>query len=112
MVQACERFHAYIYGHDFELLTDHEPLEAMYGPHSKPCAQIEHCILRLQLDSYKVVHIPRCGSVADALSHLSSDKTLGHAHADEYVCFVAVSVTSRAMTMRQVENARLETVNL
>ena len=29
---ACERFNMYLYGTEFELLTDHKPLECIYSP--------------------------------------------------------------------------------
>ena len=47
LVWACEKFHSYIYGLKFDLITDHKPLEAIYTPKSKPCACIEHWVLRL-----------------------------------------------------------------
>ena len=31
MLWACERFHVYLYGFEFELLTDHKLLEAIYS---------------------------------------------------------------------------------
>ena len=48
VVWAMEKFHPYLYGKDFELLTDHKPLEVIYGPRSKPSARIERWVLRLQ----------------------------------------------------------------
>ena len=48
LVWACERYHAYIYGMRFDLVTDHKPLEVIYGPRSKPCARIERWVIRLQ----------------------------------------------------------------
>ncbi|KAK3722797.1 hypothetical protein QZH41_007484 [Actinostola sp. cb2023] len=41
LVWACEKFHPYVYGVPFELITDHKPLEVIYGIKSKPCARIE-----------------------------------------------------------------------
>ena len=48
VVWACERFHVYLYGIEFELYTDHKSLETIYLSRSKPCARIERWILRLQ----------------------------------------------------------------
>ena len=31
LIWACEKFHFYIYGVPFELVTDHKPLEEIYG---------------------------------------------------------------------------------
>ena len=55
LVWACEKFHAYIYGLDFELVTDHKQLEAIFSPKSKPPACIERWVLRLQPYQFKGV---------------------------------------------------------
>lgn len=55
LVWACERLHPYIYGQKFDLITDHKPLEALYGLRSKPCARIERWVLRLQPYDFCVV---------------------------------------------------------
>ena len=34
-VWGCEKFHLYLYGTTFDLLTDHKPLEVIYSPTSK-----------------------------------------------------------------------------
>ena len=41
IVWSCERFHMYLYGADFELMTDHKPLECIFSPTSKASAWIE-----------------------------------------------------------------------
>ena len=46
IVWACERFHVYLYGIEFELYTDHKPLETIYSSRPRPCARIERWILR------------------------------------------------------------------
>ena len=43
IVWASERFHAYLYGAEFELMTDHKPLECIFSPKPKTCARIERC---------------------------------------------------------------------
>ena len=48
IVWACERFQVYLYGVDFELWTDHKPLEFIYSARSRPSARIERWVLWLQ----------------------------------------------------------------
>jgi len=48
IVWFCETFHMYLYGADFELMTDHKPLECIFSPTSNTCARIERWLLRMQ----------------------------------------------------------------
>jgi len=108
LVWACEKFHVYIYGMQFELVTDHKPLEVIYGPRSKPSARIERWVLRLQPYDYKVIHIPGRKNIADSLSRLMCKGQSSSNHiddTDEYVRLIAVSATPKALTTRQVEEA-------
>lgn len=57
IVLACERFRLYLHGTEFELRTDHKPLEFIYSKKSKPCARIERWILRLQHYRFCVNHM-------------------------------------------------------
>ena len=68
---ACERFNIYVYGRQFELETDHKPLECIFGRLSKPSARIERWVLGLQGFDYKVVYRPGKANIADALSRLN-----------------------------------------
>ena len=53
IVWACERFHAYLYGAEFDLLTDHKPLECIFSPKSKTCdARIERWLLQIYSEIY------------------------------------------------------------
>ena len=51
----------YIFGTDFELETDHKPLEYIYSQKSKPSARVERWVLHLQGRT----------NIADALSRLN-----------------------------------------
>lgn len=70
LVWAIEHFHMYLYGKKFELVTDHKPLEVIFGTRSKPCARIERWVLRLQAYDYKVIYKPGKSNIADPLSRL------------------------------------------
>ena len=114
LVWACEKFHPYIYGVRFDLLTDHMPLQAIYSPKSKPCARIERCVLRLQPYEFKVVYHPGKNNIADSLSRLIDvNKAQSNStNTDEYVRFVTVNATPNAMTTKEVERASAEDAEL
>lgn len=71
IVWAVEHFKMYLYGKDtFELITDHKPLETIFGPRSRPCARIERWVLRLQSFNFKIIYHPGKNNIADPLSRL------------------------------------------
>ena len=67
LVWACERFNLYVCGHEFELETDHKPLECIFSKSSKLSARVERRVLRQQSYKYHVVYRPGKGNIADAL---------------------------------------------
>ena len=69
-VWAYERFHAYLYGAEFELMTDHKPLESIFSLRSKTCARIERWLLRMQPYRFTVNYIPGSKNIADSSSRL------------------------------------------
>lgn len=54
LVWSVERFGNLLLGIQFELETDHQALESIFGPNSRPCARIERWVLRLQSFRFKV----------------------------------------------------------
>lgn len=76
LVWAVEHFNMYLYGlQQFELITDHKPLEVIFGPRSKPCARIERWVLRLQAYNFKIIYSPGKTNLADPLSRLCTSTT-------------------------------------
>ena len=109
LVWACEKFHVYLYGRRFELVTDHKPLEVIYGPRSRPSARIERWVLRMQPYDFQVVHVQGHKNIADPLSRLVKQSIKGATTEDyEYVQFVASNATPRALTTREIEEASAE----
>ena len=70
LVWAVEHFKTYLFGKEFELISDHKPLETIFGQRSKPCARIERWVLRLQAFKYKIIYRPGKSNIADPLSRL------------------------------------------
>ena len=65
VVWACEKFHIYLYGTEFDLYTDHKALETIYSPTGKPSGRIQHWSLQLQPNKMNVKYMPRKHNPAD-----------------------------------------------
>lgn len=103
LVWAVEKFSIYLLATEFELETDHKPLEAIFTPRSKPCARIERWVLRLQSYKFKVVYRPGSKNIADSLSRLckldASDD-----FDDECEVYINSIVQSAAIDIFEIEN--------
>ena len=106
LVWACERFNLYLAGRKFDLITDHRPLQTIYGPRSKPSARIERWVLRLQPYDFNVIYTPGKYNIADPLSRLSLRDQGGEN--DEYIKFVAREAAPSSISPRQIEEASKE----
>jgi hypothetical protein len=86
----CEKFHMYLIGIEFELDTDHKPLEVIYHPKAKPSACIERWALRLQQCQFKLRHRPEKTNPADVLSRKPLSTLEKNSIAEDYVNFLTV----------------------
>ena len=110
LVWGCERFHLYLYGVEFTLLTDHKPLEVFYSTNSRNSARIERWVLRLQPYRFKVQYVPGKQNIADPLSRLGKARAVRmNDDAEEFIRFVAETSTPAAMSVQEVkEESRLD----
>lgn len=116
MVWGVERFHFYLFGREFELITDHKPLEVIFGPRSKPCAQIERWVLSLQLYKYKIVYKPGKSNIADSLSRLSVNcqditncKPFDE-NAEHYIHQIAIHAAPTALQITMIKECEIQAV--
>ena len=103
-VWAIKHFHLFLYGQQFTLITDHKPLEIIYGTtRSKPSARIERWVLRLQPYHFKVQYKPGSENAADYLSRHPSDKMTNKSEqTEEYISYISSNAVPKAMTLQEI----------
>jgi len=108
IVWAIEHFHLYLFGHPFTLITDHKPLETIYGHNkAKTSARIERWILRLQPYDFSVVYKAGASNPADYMSRHPTKSSVSAQEkiTEEYVHFLTVNAVPNAMSMEEVIKA-------
>ncbi|XP_053374880.1 uncharacterized protein K02A2.6-like [Mercenaria mercenaria] len=109
VIFGVERFHTYLHGIDFELVTDCKAVQYIFAPKSKPSARIERWVLRLQGYRYTMRHVPSRENISDCLSRLLADdkeKRMSYfIDDDNYILNIARAATPEAVTTREIEKA-------
>lgn len=111
LVWAVERIHYYLFGREFELISDHKPLEIIFGPRSKPCARIERWVLRLQSYKYKIIYKSGKSNIADPLSRLlsdSSEETSFDENAEHYIDWIVSNAEPKALKINEIQEEAAE----
>ena len=106
LVWACEKFQIYLLGMEFDLITDHKPLEVIFGPRSKPSERIERFVLRMPPFHYQVIYKPGKSNIADPLSRLlnvSKADTPAADDTEEVIYKLVVETIPVAMTLQEVK---------
>ena len=111
IVWAVEHFHLYLFGHSFTLITDHKPLETIYGHNkAKTSARIERWILRLQPYDFSVVYKSGASNPADYMSRHPTKASVSAQEkiTEEYVQFLAMNAVPKAMSMEEIIKACID----
>ena len=108
IVWGVEHFHQYVYGSQFTIITDHKPLEVIYGnANSKPSARIERWVLRLQPYKFSVRYRNGKDNPADYMSRHPSVNTSGdqESYTELYIQFITKHSIPKAMTRNEIIEA-------
>lgn len=115
LVWAVEKFHIYLYGKTFDLVTDHKPLEAIFKPTSRPCARIERWVLRLQSYSFVVKYVQGKKIIADPLSRLclpDPNNKCTEVDNKTYVRSLIEYATPVALTIEEIERESIDDLEI
>ena len=104
-----KRFHLFVYGKEFKVITDHKPLVSLFNnPSSKPSARIERWLLELQQYRFNMEYRPGASNPADYASrHLVGDPE-SHSfdvESEEHISFVARNAVPKAVILSEIESA-------
>ncbi|KAG5863498.1 hypothetical protein JTB14_025531 [Gonioctena quinquepunctata] len=104
LVWAVERFYFYLTGLEFELVTDHKPLEAIFKPTSRPPARIERWVLQLQAFKFKVIYQRGKSNIADSISRLCriNDTCTADKGSDLHIFAIVERGTPEVMSISEI----------
>lgn len=102
LVWAIEHFNIFLFGKQFDLVTDHKPLEFLFSPKSKPCARVERWVLRLQAYRYNIKYKPGKSNIADPLSRLCKSSFVGKVD-DDHVHQIVQVARPQAIPMSDID---------
>ena len=110
-IYGCEHFSRYLLGCEFDLITDHQPLQTIFGnPRAKLPARIERWGLRFMAFKHRVVHIQGNQNPSDYLSRHTAPTSsamgnLSTKLTERYINFVVDSATPKAINIDAIKQA-------
>jgi transposase InsO family protein len=104
VVWSAEHFHLYLYGAEFDILTDHKPLIGIFSSQKQASARIARWRLRLLPYKYTLKYRPGKydENPADYMSR-HPDQSAETDSAEDYVNYVCTNSVPKALTLRDVE---------
>ena len=106
---AVKHFHLFIYGGEFKVITDHQPLVSLFNnPTYKPSARIEPWLMELQQYRFTVEYRPGASNRADYTSRHPVGDLESHNYeieCEDHISFIARNAVPKAVTLSEVESA-------
>ena len=106
VVWAVKHFHIYLYGAQFTIVTDHQPLLGIFRSHKATSVRIDRWKLRLMPYNYHLVYKPGKDekNPADFLSrHPNCSEPQPGSVVEEYVNYVCTNAVPTAMTLQEIQ---------
>lgn len=113
IVWGVERFHFFLFGIDFMILTDHRPLTYIFNATSKPCLRIERWVLRLQSYSYKIQYVTGKNNIADPFSRLMEQDNKEIANFDSCETVInSIFSDINSISLNEIRNATKDDIEI
>ena len=101
-VWACEKFHFYIHGSQFDSVRDHKLLEVLLNGLGNPSPRIERLRLRLQNYSPRIVYQPGIQNAVDVLSRKPVTTNTPRDPVEDYVNSIIVDCLPSTITLQEL----------
>ena len=111
VVWGVEHFHLYLYGAQFQVITDHKPLLRIFEKQTPMSARIERWRLRLMQYNCKLVYRPGKDedNPVDYLSRHPEKANIQTPDTDsQYLNYICTNAVPKAMTLAEVKKATQE----
>lgn len=109
-VWGAERFHLYVYGAKFSIVTDHKPLLGIFNGHKLTSTRIDRWKLRLMPYNCELIYRPGRdeNNPADFISRhpsISEPDESETSIAESYINYICSNAVPKAMTLHEVQIA-------
>ena len=106
----CQKFHMYLYGNPFTVVSDHKPLEVIFNnPRHKTSLRLQRILVRMMDYDFKVKYQPGKDNISDYTSRHPVPSQRGNdkedSHSDEvqqYVNFIIKNDIPSAITISEI----------
>jgi len=105
VIWGSEKFHIYLYGHRYDLYTDHKPLLKLYSASGKPSPRILRWSLRLLPYEFTLHHISGAENPVDILSRSPCQTLSDEDDTEHFINFVISHSIPKAIALSDLLNA-------
>ena len=113
---ACQKYHYYLHGMHFDIITDHKPLLGIYSPTANPPPRIEKWALKLQPYDFTLRYQPGHLNITDFMSRSPSEEADDHLlddnDAEHYVNMIVDHAVPKTLMLEEIAEASSSDIQL